>query len=123
MEKQQLTPGLEYLNNLAEVNSTWQEWLGDAAIRVAISDDVEAEYDLLDEINSLEQTVVTEKDFEEFICGQASEITEEWNSNEGVHEFDAVFIARAIELADTECFMDLLKERFQNVYEAVIAYQ
>lgn len=115
------TPGTLFLENLVDANNSWACILCDSATRLAISDDMEAEYDTYDwllEVMDDDDPDVTREDFEEFISRDCDELRALFSADE-VHEIDAALVQRAIEDADTECFLEIIGSNFPNLLEAM----
>ena len=115
------TPGTLFLENLVDVNNTWGCILNDSATRLAISDDIEAEYDVYDwllEVMDDDDPEVTREDFREFIGREYDELRALFSADK-VCEIDAILVQRAIEDADIECFLEIIGSDFPHLLEAM----
>lgn len=115
------TPGTLFIENLVNVNNSWACILSDSATRLAVSDDIEAEYDTYDwllEVMDDDDPEVTHEDFRKFIGRNYDELRAIFSADE-VHEIDAMLVRRAIKDADTECFLEIIEADFPALHVAM----
>ena len=120
------TPGILFLENLCDVNTTWRNALGWFAIRGVITDvcDYDDALEILDELCDIDHPEVTIDDLFTFAEPSRVAVEKTWTnaekSKEGYSELDVMDCALAIEFsADSEHLLELLNKNYPKLYSLV----